>query len=460
MSTETNNVTVHEEAKMCTLKERIGHAIGVLGHDSMYTMWSTYITPFLTDILQIPAGVLAILLAVGRVFDGVNDIMMGFIADRTKSNLGRFRPWILRAGPLFCICAMLSFIIPSGNMLVRIIYACVLYIAVDVVFTAVDIPYWSLPAAMTSNTKERSGIVGLTTTASSGISALIGVVVPLCLIRFGGESRWQSYFKTAAIIAAFAIVMYLICFKLVREHVVPDPQQKFSLKLGLRNIYTNKPLLMLQLCNMIFLLAKIVKGYLNYYYCVYNLGNLAVMAVISGISTVAMIAGSLCGTYMSKRIGKKILLFISMALSAAAALVHFLSGWGSLTVIYVCGAVSTFAFGCSGVCTNAMLMDTIEYGEWKTGQRNEGIIQSTRCFVVKCMMAVSGVIVAAIIGLTGYMPLAEVQPDTVLNAFHFMATAFGSILIVAALIPMFFYDLTEKRHAEIMEELKARKAGK
>ena len=112
---------------------------------------------------------------------------------------------------------MLSFIIPSDNMLVRIIYACVLYIAVDVVFTAVDIPYWSLPAAMTSNTKERSGIVGLTTTASSGISALIGVVVPLCLIRFGGESRWQSYFKTAAIIAAFAIVMYLICFKLVRE---------------------------------------------------------------------------------------------------------------------------------------------------------------------------------------------------------------------------------------------------
>ena len=156
MSSETNNVTVHEETKMCTLKERIGHAIGVLGHDSMYTMWSTYITPFLTDILQIPAGVLAILLAVGRVFDGVNDIMMGFIADRTKSNLGRFRPWILRAGPLFCICAMLSFIIPSDNMLVRIIYACVLYIAVDVVFTAVDIPYWSLPAAMTSNTKERS----------------------------------------------------------------------------------------------------------------------------------------------------------------------------------------------------------------------------------------------------------------------------------------------------------------
>lgn len=107
-----------------------------------------------------------------------------------------------------------------------------------------------------------------------------------------------------------------------------------------------------------------------------------------------------------------------------------------------------------------MLMDTIEYGEWKTGQRNEGIIQATRCFIVKCVMAVSGVIVAAIIGLTGYVPLAEVQPDAVLSTFHFMATAFGSVLIIAALVPIFFYNLTEKRHAEIMEELKARKAAK
>ena len=460
MSTEQKNIAISEEPKMCTLKEKIGHAIGVLGHDSMYSMWSSYITPFLTDILQLPAGILAVLLAIGRIFDGVNDIMMGFIADKTKSKLGRFRPWILRAGPLFCICAALSFIIPSDNMAVRIVYACIMYIAVDVVFTAVDIPYWSLPAAMTSNTTERSGIVGLTTTVSSGISALVGVIVPICLIQFGGEGQWQSYFKTAAIIAVFGIVMYLICFKSVREHVVPDPQQKFSLKLGLKNIFQNKPLLMLQLCNMIFLLAKILKGYLNYYYCVYNLGNVLVMSVISGISTVAMIAGSLCGTYLSKKVGKKPLLFISMGLSALSAFVHFLSGWSSLGVIYVTGAVSTFGFGCSGVCTNAMLMDTIEYGEWKTGQRNEGIIQSTRCFVVKCMMAVSGVIVAAIIGLTGYQPLAEVQPDVVLNSFHFMSSAFSSILIIAALVPMFFYNLTEKRHAEIMEELKARQANK
>ena len=460
MSTEQTTLIQAEEPQMCTKKEKIGHAIGVLGHDSMYTMWTTYITPFLTDILQIPSAALAILLAIGRIFDGVNDIAMGFIADKTKSKWGRFRPWLLRAGPLFCICAVLSFLIPSDSMTVRIIYASIMYIAVDVLFTAVDIPYWSLPAAMTSSTKERSGIVGLTTTASSGISALVGVVVPLCLIQFGGEGQWQSYFKTAAVIAVFAIIMYLICFKSVREHVIPDSQQKFSLKLGLKNIYANHPLLMLQLCNVIFLLAKIVKGYLNYYYCVYNLGNIAVMAAISGISTVAMILGSLCGTFLSKRIGKKPLLFIFMGGSAVAMFAHFLSGWQSLPIIYGCGAVATFCFGGANVCTNSMLMDTIEYGEWKTGQRNEGIIQATRCFIVKCVMAASGVIVAAIIGLTGYVPLAEVQPDAVLSTFHFMATAFGSVLIIAALVPIFFYNLTEKRHAEILEELKARKAGK
>ena len=192
MSEQTKAVVTTEEPKMCTKKEQLGHAIGVLGHDSAYTLWSTWMTPFLTDVVMIPAAILGALLAFGRVFDGVNDIMMGSFADRTKSKWGRFRPWILRAGPLFCLCMALSFIIPSANMTIRIIYASIMYILVDVVFTAVDIPFWSLPAAMTSNVKERSSIVGTTQTTSSAITGIIGVVMPLALAAFGGSTEWKA----------------------------------------------------------------------------------------------------------------------------------------------------------------------------------------------------------------------------------------------------------------------------
>jgi GPH family glycoside/pentoside/hexuronide:cation symporter len=112
------------------------------------------------------------------------------------------------------------------------------------------------------------------------------------------------------------------------------------------------------------------------------------------------------------------------------------------------------------VCVNAMMMDTIEYGEWKTGQRNEAMITSTRCFVTKCVMAVAGIAVAAVIGLTGYIPQETVQPVNVLNSFHFVYTLVSAGIIILAVVPMLFYKLTEKRHAEIMEELAARKASK
>lgn len=97
---EKTESAVHEEPTMCTKKEKIGHAIGVLGHDSAYTLWAMWMTPFLTDIVQLPAAILGGLLAFGRVFDGVNDIMMGSIADRTRSKFGRFRPWLLWS--LYC----------------------------------------------------------------------------------------------------------------------------------------------------------------------------------------------------------------------------------------------------------------------------------------------------------------------------------------------------------------------
>lgn len=137
---EKTESAVHEEPTMCTKKEKIGHAIGVLGHDSAYTLWAMWMTPFLTDIVQLPAAILGGLLAFGRVFDGVNDIMMGSIADRTRSKFGRFRPWLLWAGPLFCLCMALSFLIPSPNMTVRIIYACVMYVVVDVALRLLIFP--------------------------------------------------------------------------------------------------------------------------------------------------------------------------------------------------------------------------------------------------------------------------------------------------------------------------------
>lgn len=243
----------------------------------------------------------------------------------------------------------------------------------------------------------------------------------------------------------------------MKEHVIPDDKEEFSLRLAMRNIFQNQPLLCVQLSNVACLLAMTLRGYLNYYYCMYNLGNLTIASLLSLITLVGMIVGSILFIVGSKIVGKRNCMFGIAIIYTAVNIFQYLSGWSSISVILVCATISNICMGAAIVCVNAMLADTIEYGEWKTGQRNEAMITSTRCFVTKCVSAVSGLVIALVIAVTGMVPQAAEQAPVVLNSFHFIYTLGSAGVMILAVVPMAFYKLTEKRHAEIMAELAARK---
>ena len=185
---------------------------------------------------------------------------------------------------------------------------------------------------MTSNTKERSEIVGFTTTASNTITGIIGLVMPMALAFFG-EFNWYVYFFLALAVAVWGVTMYLISFKLVREHVVPDDSEKFELKLALKNIFQNKPLLLIQISNIFCLLGMMLKGYLNYYYCVYNWGSLGYMTVLNLINLVGMVVGALIFTFLSQHIGKKNCMFLFAGLMTISSLVLYFAGYHNAIVL-------------------------------------------------------------------------------------------------------------------------------
>lgn len=455
---ENTTTAIQEEPRMSSKKEQIGHMLGVLGHDSNYSLWSSWTTPFMTDVLHLPAFFMGALLFASRIFDAITDVAMGFVADSTKGKWGRYRPWILRAGPLFCLCVLLSFLIPSDSMGIRMAFAGIMYIVTgSIAFTAVDIPFWSLPAAMTSNTKERSSILGTTQMASNAISAGIGIILPLALAAFGGANSSGAYMKAALPIVCFGIVMYLLCFALVREHVAPSSREKFSIGLALKNIYKNRPLLCLQISNALMLLALITRGNFTYYFFSYNIGKMELMSVKATIGIIAGLVGSSLFIFMSKKMRKKTIMLTLAGIYAAACTVIFLTGWSNIYIIFTCDALASICSSGMMVGVNAMMADTMEYGEWMTGQRNEGVITSTRCFVTKCANAIGGVAVAAVIGLTGYTG-SGVQSATTLHGFHFMMSLACAIIMILAIVPLFFHNLTEEKHAQIVAELAARKA--
>lgn len=459
MSEKTKKVAIAEEKNMCTKKEVFGHAMGALGHDAIYSMWSSWITPFFTDVLLMTPGFMGVLFTIARIWDGVNDVMWGTIVDRTKSKYGRFRPWLLRSSIVVAICLILSFTVPGFGSTGNMIFAAIFYILFDMAFTTIDISYWGLPAAMSSNPGERNKIFAYSTTASNAISTIMGIGIPMLLVAFGGETSPKAFFAVAAIVGVFGCVMYLVSFALTREHVTPANSEAFSLKLALKNIYVNKPLFCIMIANLVTNLAFIIKMSVNYYYCVYNLGNVELMSIISLVTVPCMIIGSLLVPVISKRTGKKKALIGIMGVNLVASAVFYLVGYSNVVTVIICNAIQITCVGAAMVLINSMNADTIEYGEWITGQRNEGVITSTRTLVVKIASTIQGITLAAVLGMTGYVPGAE-QAASTLGAFHFVVSMLTGIVMFAGVIPMFFYDLTEEKHAQITAELAARKTQK
>lgn len=443
---------------MASGKEVLGHALGGVGQNTVYALWSGFITAFYTDVFGMNPAVMAGIFLFARIWDAVNDPMMGIMADRSKSRFGRYRCWLLRMPAVVAACLVLNFTVPHFGTMGNIIYAAVTYILMGMAFTSVDIPYWSLPAAMTSDPTERTKIF-TTATLGTNLATTVGnMLIPILLVAFGGTGSAHAYFMTAVIFAVVGCSLYLTCFGLVREHV-QAPTEKFSFALAFKSLFTNKPLFCIMITNLVINLAFIMKMTLNYYYTTYTLGDVKLMSLMSLITLPSILLGTAAAPFLTKLVGKKKTLLGLMIANLVISAIFWLVGYGSIPLVLLMGALQILCVGASFVVISSMTADTIEYGEWMTGQRNEGVITSTRTLITKAASALVGVAVAAVLTMTGYVPNVAQSAQT-MGAFHFVVSFLPGIVMMIGAIPMFFYSLTEERHAQIMEELKERRAQK
>lgn len=454
LQTGTKANTVTPVAKVPG-REIFGHALGGVGQNIIYALWSTWITAFYTDAFGLNPIFMGGMFVAARIWDGFNDPMMGILADRSKSRFGRYRCWLLRMPLFVAVFLILNFTVPDLSGTAKLAYAAITYILMGMAFTSVDIPYWSLPAAMTSDPRERTKIFTTATLGTQLATVTTGMMIPVLLKRFGGTGNPQAYFKIAVVIAIIGCILYLTCFGLVREHV-DAPKQKFSFKLAFKSLYTNKPLFCIMITNLVINLAFIMKMTLNYYYATYTLGNVAIMSIMSLVTLPSILVGTVAAPVLARRFGKKNTLLGQMIANLIISALFYVTGYGSVPVILIFTSLQILCVGSAFVIISSMTADTIEYGEWKTGQRNEGIITSTRTLITKVASALVGVAVAVVLTTTGYVP-NEVQTVHTMNAFHLVVSLLPGLVMMIGVIPMFFYPLTEIRHTEIMEELNARR---
>lgn len=443
--------------ELVTKKEVFGHFIGGIGQNIIFTLWSSYMMMFYTDVFGVSPAFVGGLFLFSRIWDAINDPMMGVIADRTNTKWGRFRPWLLFTPIPIGICLILNFTVPRFTGTAAMIYATITYVLMSMAFTAVDIPYWSLPAAMTTDPMKRTKIYSYARLGTSLASTVASIIIIPLVRLFGGDNLAKGFFSTAVTFAIVGGALYFTSFSLVREHVVAE-SDKFKFKKAIKAFAQNKPLLITMIASLVTNSALLIKMNLQIYYVQYNLKSLDLMPIFAFVALPGIIIGTIIAPKLCQKFGKKYTLMGSNIFLLIVGVVFYFIGYSNIKLILFLSGLQTLQMGCSMVVLSAMTADTIEYAEFKTGQRNEGLIMSTQTFITKLGIAITGAISAGILTATNYIP-NDVQTLSTLSTFHFVVTILPGIIGVFACIPLLFYDLTEEKHAQIVSEIEKRKVN-
>ncbi len=429
----------------------------------MYSAMAAFLLFYYTDVVGVSAAAVAvgIIMMCSRLFDGVSDLIMGVIIDRTKSPFGKARIWILRLVVPYAIGTVLLFAVPVGwSETAKLIYIFFSYnLAFTVLFTGINLPYATLTALMTQDQYERS-VLSIFRMILATCGTLFIKTCTLPVVRFFGNDA-RAWTMTFIVFGALEIVTFMITFLFTRERVNTaddDKRLKMPVTLGFKALVKNKYWFMAALNPILIFIAQGINGSAEVYYTKIVLGNSDLVGTFSVALQATQIICMFFIARFVKKFGKRNVLMIGAAIMIAG---YSIMGIGADNLTVLIAGCMLRGVGNAGIsaCMFAMVTDTIEYGEWKTGIRTEGLINSAASFGQKIGNGLSSVILGAILSIGGYVGTAVTQTAGAITAIKVSYIYVPVILTVIQVIVLAFYHL-DKEYDSILTDLKSRRISK
>lgn len=444
--------------KRASFKDMVYYGFGGIGSNIPFMLTMMFLMFFYTDHFGINAASVGGLFLVSRFVDAITDPIMGMIADRTKSKMGKYRPFLIVGGPLLGVLIVLLFSVPQLSDTGKLVYVYITYIMYSLISTVVNIPYHSLTPVLSEDPNQRTTVA--TTKQLLGIIGTVFVTVAaLPLVEaFGNDaSAWQKYAIIAGILTTIA---FWVCAFGARKYDKMEIHNQYnnktshnalSIKDQLSLIYKNKALLMLMIAFGTDLVAFAGSMGVNIYYFMYAIKRPDFVAKIGMYGLGISVAVTLCIPFLAKTFGKKrLFIFGTTLLMILCAALYFTPFTSVTQVLIICVLLQGFG-PLTGVVGWAMLADCVEYGEWKTGIRGAGTVSSQLTFVNKLGMAVGGLMAGVLLSASGYIAGADQTPET-LEMMVRVKTWLPIVGYMCSLGAMFFYPITKEVYAKIVKE--------
>ena len=440
------------------LKEKIGYALGDTAANIAWRSLTTFLLVFYTDVFGISAAAAGVLLLVARISDGGLDIVVGMLADRTNTKHGKFRPWILWSAVPLGVLMALTFTTPHFNYTGKLIYAYITYILMMFVYTSNNIPYAALMGVMTSSHKERTSLSSFRF-AGAYLGGIITQGFLIYLVMFLGNGNKNLGYQYAMYLFAVILVIFLlITYFSTRERVVPAKDQKTNVGKDLRDLFTNRPWLILLLIGFLFVTYNSIKQGITVIYFERYLDNVSLTAFYMVALLVISMIAALVTTPMANFFGKRNLFIYVILFSALANGAIYFFGPSDVPAIFTLGILSEFGAGIMPVLFFAMLGDSADYSEWKNNRRATGLFYSAGTFAMKFGGGVAGAIIGFVLSAYHYNGMDNSTIPGAIPGIKLLMSWIPGIFAAIGASVLILYPLTSKKMDQIEIDLKARKA--
>lgn len=440
---------------------KLAYGFGDVGCNFSWMFVGNFLMIFYTDVCGISMATVSTLMLVSRFWDAINDPLTGSLSDRTKSRWGRYRPWLLIGAPLTALVLVLTFWAhPTWSDSSKTIYMYITYCILVLGYTCVNIPYGTLCGALTQNIEQRAQInTSRSVCAMIAINIINMITLPLIAL-FGKGDQARGYLLLTILYGSIFTACHWFCFAKTKEVVYPPTKEKIPLGTQLKAALQNRPYLIALVGQFLFGITLYGRNADLLYYFKYVEGDEGLFTVYSMLLMIPSILGAGAFPFVFRWLGNKGRTASVFAAGTGAAMfaMYFFSATTSPIPFYGLAALSQFFFCGFNTAIYAIVPDCVEYGEWKTGIRNDGFQYAFVSLGNKVGMAIGTSLLAGVLGNLGFVA-NQSQNIAVQSAIHHAFSTIPGVLWIVTAVVLFFYQINKNSYNRIIAELGAKKGA-
>jgi GPH family glycoside/pentoside/hexuronide:cation symporter len=442
--------------KPLSLQEKLAYGIGDCGANFVFQTQITFLFFFYTDVLRISAAAAGTILMVSRVLDAASDPIVGVLADRTSSRWGRYRPWVFASAVPLAAALVLCYTAPDIGPTGKIVWAAATYNLLMLLYAANNIPYCALSGVITDDSEERTSLASWRFLCAMAATLAVNVFTLDWARKLGRGELQLGFPLMMGVWGLLAVSCFAITFLFTRERIKPAPQETFSIRERLTNLFRMGPWIVLFALAVLIYIQLSFRGSAMLHYFAHYLRREDLFGKFNGVGLCVTMVGVFLAKPLASTFGKRgtfqaCLLLSSILMGLFAAVPP-----DSIATLFMLQVLMQLAFGPTIPLLWTMMADVADFAEWKTGQRSTALAFASIVFGLKLGFGIGAWVGGKWLDHVGYLSDGEVSA-TAARGVVMLVSIFPATALLLGFIALFFYRLDHRLEQEVKQALRERR---